>query len=57
MRVPVVVDQQSDDFAPLVTPAYINCQLISDRSEGPLLEQALDKTVPDLELQVFERAV
>src|SRR6516164_2113587 len=57
VRLPVVVDQQPDDFAALVTGANIDRELVSDRCEGSLLEQARNKAVADLELQILERAV
>jgi hypothetical protein len=51
------VDQQASDFAPVVPIADVDCELVGNRGESPLLEQARDKAVADLELEIFERPV
>src|SRR5262249_26630176 len=57
LRIAVVVNQQAGDFASVIAIADVDCELVGDRGESPFLKQARDKTVADLELEIFERAV
>src|SRR5690349_7341085 len=57
LRIPAVTDQQAGDLAPIVSTTDVNRQLIRNRRESALLDQARNEAVADLELQVFEGPV
>src|SRR5580693_7152492 len=57
LRVAAVTDQEAGDLAAVVPAADVDRQLVRDRCERALLDQARNEAVANLELQVFEGAV
>src|ERR1700730_14536957 len=57
LGIAAVVDQQPGHLTTIVSAADVDGELVRNRGESPLLDQAQNEAVANLELQIFEGAI